>query len=190
MDVLIYIGIGVVALWVLSKIVSSVMDRAVVRRIHRRPEAAAIRTVVTRAGRFDGSSRARDSAFAAFVDLALNGPYPIGPGWDVHDTADACVHLLGPASGPILVETAWSVAGTHDRSRHVTDEAPVTAAEKDWEAYTASVFTFLYPDWLKEMSRKYPATSVAAVRAYRRRMRMVVEILLDRAAREENGLVH
>lgn len=177
-----YVLLGLVALWAISK----ALGRRVEKTMRESTEARAIRKAVAEVGHYDGTPEARQRALATFVDLAQNGPFDVGDRWSISDLADDCVAGLTPQSGPILLETAWTVIGAH-RLSHLGGPGPATAAERERAGRATTLFTVLFADWTKQMVRTYRVGTPAGMRESQLRMALVINLLLDRCERFETS---
>jgi len=189
-DIVLYLSLALVALWVITKVFRAVGSAAmgrVEKSMLDSDAARAIRDAVAAVGHYDGTSEAKQRAQAAFVDLAENGPLDLGGQRPVADLARDCVDGLTRDSGPILLETAWTVVGAH-RFYQRDEPGPTTREEREWARQATTLFAALFGDWTKEMVKTYRVGTPAELRESQRRMAMVIDLLLDRC--ERFGLLH
>lgn len=172
MEVVGYVLLGVVVLWVVQKVVLSRYERSVTDSA----DAQRIRAALAATGEFDGSDAARARARELFVDLAENGPLRIVM------PLDACARdfsqNLSPASGPLLLEAAWTIVGAH-RLSFPSDPKDAPRAQKDADLAAAALFSSLFGTWTKEMTQRYRVTSPAALHETQLRMSLATRLMLD-----------
>lgn len=114
------------------------------------------------------------------MDLAEFGPYEVENSYaTIDEMAAGFADSLTPASGPILLEAAYTVVGAH-RMHYPTESLPSNSKERSQDLQAATLFVALFSDWVKAHR-----VDLDVIKEQKLRFSMTTWLLLDYCRRRD-----